>query len=124
MRKQYFFRPSPHGLLAWDVDRLVALSAEFPVKAIPLNEIADLDEPWTGDDKRPTWRGLVEHIRLIDDADLSYPIILAANGEVMDGRHRIAKAALQGHTTIAAVQFDADPEPDHVGREPGDLPYD
>ena len=62
-------------------------------------------------------------MRLIDEADLSFPIILAANGEVMDGRHRIAKAALEGRATISAVQFDGDPPPDYVGREPEDLPY-
>ncbi len=42
----------------------------------------------------------------------------------MDGRHRLAKALLQGRPTIEAVQFDADPEPDHVGRGPNDLPYE
>ena len=36
-----------------------------------------------------TWRGLIDHIRLIDDADLSFPIFLAANGEVMDGRQEL-----------------------------------
>jgi hypothetical protein len=41
----------------------------------------------------------------------------------MDGRHRIAKAALEGRETIAAVQFTEDPPPDHVGRSPEDLPY-
>ena len=62
-------------------------------------------------------------MRLIEQADLSFPIILAANGEVMDGRHRIAKAALTGRATITAVQFTTDPPPDHVGRGPDDLPY-
>lgn len=33
MRKQYYFRSSPTGLLAWDVDRLLQLSGEFPVRA-------------------------------------------------------------------------------------------
>jgi len=33
----------------------------------------------------------------------------------MDGRHRVAKAALLGQTEITAVQFDDDPEPDYVG---------
>lgn len=84
MRKQYYFRPSPRGLLSWDADRLV---------------------------------------RLIDAADLSYPIILSASGGVMDGMHRIVKAVLDGRTTIDAVQFDEDPDPDHVGVGPDDLPY-
>ena len=123
MRKQYYFRPSPQGLLAWDVDRLVALTRDFPRRRVSLAELRELDEPWSGDDERQTWRAMIEHMRLIQEADLSFPIILAANGEVMDGRHRIAKAALEGRETIDAVQFTNDPPPDHVGRGPEELPY-
>jgi hypothetical protein len=42
----------------------------------------------------------------------------------MDGMHRVCKALLQGIDTVAAVQFDVDPEPDYVGRDPNSLPYD
>jgi hypothetical protein len=48
MRKQYYFRPSPTGLLAWDVHRLIALSRKFTVRAVPLEEIQDLDEALFG----------------------------------------------------------------------------
>ncbi|HEX4824185.1 MAG TPA: hypothetical protein VFV19_07710 [Candidatus Polarisedimenticolaceae bacterium] len=120
MRKQYYFRKSPRGLLAWDVDRLVRLTSSFPKKLVPLKAIRELDEAWSNP---PTWRAMVEHVRLIDEADLSFPIILAATGEVMDGRHRVAKALLLNRTEIEAVQFEQDPEPDFVGRGPDDLPY-
>lgn len=123
LRKQYYFKPSDRGLLAWDVDRLVKLSAGFPRKRVPLSELGELDEPWFGKDEPGTWRNLLEHVKLMDAADLSYPIILAADGSVMDGRHRIAKAARAGHADIEVVQFDADPPPDHVGKGPDDLPY-
>lgn len=125
MRKQYFFRSSPHGLLAWDVDRLVDLTRSSPVRAVPLSQIRELDEVKVIDnDGGPiTWRGFVEHAALMNAADLAYPIILAADGAVMDGRHRVAKALLEGRATIDAVQFVEDPPPDFVGREPDDLPY-
>ena len=123
MRKQYYFRPSGRGLLAWDVDRLVDLSRDLPRKRIRLADIQELDEPWCGEDERPTWRAMVEHIKLIDETDLSFPIILSSTGAVMDGRHRVAKALLQGQAEIEAVQFEEDPEPDHVGLGPDDLPY-
>src|SRR5262245_7861696 len=123
MRKQYYFRPSNRGLLAWDVDRLVALTAGFPRRFVPLSAIRELDEIWRGDDEKATWRGMVDHVKLIRDADLSFPIILSASGAVMDGRHRVAKALLENLDTIEAVQFVEDPEPDHVGRGPEDLPY-
>jgi hypothetical protein len=37
--------------------------------------------------------------------------------------HRIAKAVQQGRSEITAVQFDEDPEPDHIGLGPNELPY-
>lgn len=123
MRKQYYFQPSDRGLLAWDVDRLVRLSSNLPRKRIPLSEIRELNAEWSSDDEQRTWRALLDHIRLIEEADLSFPIILSATGAVMDGMHRVAKAALQGRHEIEAVQFDQDPEPDYLGLGPDELTY-
>ena len=123
MRKQYYFRPSPRGLLSWDVDRLIELSRHLPRKALPLSGVRELDDEWFGGEERPTWRAMLQHIRMIDEADLTFPIILSAGGAVMDGMHRVAKAALLGRVTIQAVQFDEDPEPDHVGLGPTELTY-
>ena len=118
MRKQYYFRESSRGLLAWDVDRLVAISSAFPRKMVPLSALREADEAWLLDSDAPD-----EHLRLIEEADLSYPIILSANGEVMDGRHRVVKARRQGAPQIQAVQFENDPAPDFVGLGPDELPY-
>jgi hypothetical protein len=123
VRKQYYFRQTAQGLAAWDVDRLLELTRPLPVRRVLLSEIRELDEPWSLDDPGATWRGFVEHVQLMHDADLGYPIILAADGRVMDGMHRVAKALSLGHTEIAAVQFTSDPPPDHVGKGPDDLPY-
>ena len=123
VRKQYYFRDSPRGLLAWDVDRLVTLTQDFPRRQVALGNIRELDQPKFGEGEALTWRSLLEHIQLIDAADLSFPIILAADGLVMDGMHRVAKAVREGRHTIDAVQFSKDPEPDYVGRHPDDLPY-
>lgn len=123
VRKQYYFRPSSRGLLAWDVDRLVELSSKLTRKLVPLSDIRELDEARVGGDEPPTWRGLLEHLALIEQADLSFPIILSASGAVMDGMHRVAKASREGRGTIEAVQFAEDPEPDHVGLGPNELPY-
>ncbi len=123
MRKQYFFRHSPRGILAWDVDHLVTASSTFVPKRIPLSKVRELQQPWSGDGEVQTWIELIAHVRLIDAADLSYPIILSADGSVMDGMHRILKATLAGHDDIVAVQINQDPEPDFVGRGPNDLPY-
>jgi len=125
MRKQYYFRQSSRGLLAWDVDRLVTLSRDFPILPVPLSEIRELEEPFSPEfDTSPTWKSMVEHMQLIENADLSFPIILSAEGRVMDGMHRVIKALLAGPATIDAVRFSTDPEPDYIDVDPGQLPYD
>ena len=124
MRKQYHFWPSDRGLLAWDVDRLIELSHDLPTKTIPLSAIREIDEVYWFDEERyrPTCRAVLDHIRLIDEVDLSFPIILGSDGRVMDGMHRVAKALLLDRSEIRAVQFEVDPEPDHVGRRLSELP--
>lgn len=126
MRKQYYFRPSAQGLLAWDVDRLIELSSGLQPRQVPLTQIRELDEAYWfgGEEERPTCRAVAEHARLIQETDLSYPIILSAEGRVMDGMHRVAKAYINGHERIEAVQFHVTPEPDYVGMEVEELPYD
>jgi hypothetical protein len=125
VRKQYHFWPGEHGLDAWDVDRLVELSRGLPVKDVELASIAEIDTVYWFDDgfERPTVRKVVEHVRLIEEVDLSHPIILGFDGRVMDGVHRIAKALLEGLTTIKAVQFETHLEPDYRNCRPEDLPY-
>lgn len=109
--------------MAWDVDHLVALSADLPRCAIPLEQIRELDASWAGDAEAVTWRSLVAHVELMDQADLAFPIILAADGTVMDGMHRVAKALRLGRRDIVAVRFATDPPPDHIGLRPDELPY-
>lgn len=42
----------------------------------------------------------------------------------MDGMHRIAKALLEGKTSIRAMRLRELPEPDYRGCRPEDLPCD
>jgi len=124
MRKQYYFRHSKRGLLAWDVDRLMMRSRHFDRAHISVAAIRELDLAFASEfDRAPTWRDVINDVGLIDAADLSYPIILSADGSVMDGMHRVTKAVLLGRATIEAVRFSVDPEPDYVGVSPDKLPY-
>jgi hypothetical protein len=126
MRKQYHFWPGTSGLDAWDVDRLIRLSADLPVITVPVESIWELDTPyWSGPGSGPqTVREIIGHLRLIREVDPSCPVILGSDGRVMDGMHRIARAILDGRTTIRAVRFPSDPGPDHPDCRPEDLPYD
>ena len=126
MRAQYHFRRSPQGLCAWNVRRLVELSRDLAPERVALTAIRELDESYWGDEgpRRMTCREVVEHARLMLDCDLAFPVILSSDGRVMDGMHRICKALLEGRSEIEAVRFVEDPEPDYVGVDPDDLPYD
>ena len=104
-------------MLAWEVERLWEITRAFPIRQVPLSAIHDFDlVTWLdGEHYKPTCRAVTEHARKIMDAGFRYPVILSAQGHVMDGMHRIAKAWLLGQETINAVQFTEDPEPDeHV----------
>ncbi len=57
---------------------------------------------------------MVMHMKAVQEADLNFPIILDEDGEVMDGRHRIMRAMLEGLETVKAVRFEENPSPDKV----------
>jgi hypothetical protein len=74
MRKQYHLRQGKNGLDAWDVDRLVDLSRDLSPFDIPLSSIREVDTVyWFDDSEPPTVRSVIEHVRLIQAVDLSYP---------------------------------------------------
>lgn len=108
-------RPTAAGRAVWYTERLWQLAQHLPVQTIAITRIAEFDQDcWFGPTQPPTCRAVAEHAQRIWDADLAYPIILSANGGLMDGGHRLAKAWLLGLSTIQTVQFSVDPEPDYL----------
>ena len=126
MRKQYHSRSVGDNTYVWDVDRLVELSKEFPVFCIALSELAELNEDWwySNSENIPTPRSVASHMVLVNQTDLAYPIILCADGRLMDGMHRAVKALIEDRKCIKAVRFNKTPEPDHINVSLDDLPYD
>ena len=124
MRKQYHFWPAADGFDAWDVDRLIGLSAGLPVERVALATISEIDSNyWFTEADPPTVRRIIDHVRPVADVDLGYAIILGHDGRVMDGMHRIARALLEGQSEIDAVRFPGPVDPDYRNCQPGDLPY-
>jgi hypothetical protein len=125
VRTQYYFRRSPQGLCAWNVQRLIEQSSGLVRERVSLSDIRELDEAhWAHETARQmTCREIAGHARLMLDCDLAFPVILSSDGRVMDGMHRVCKALLEGRTEIEAVRFLHDPEPDYVGVHPDNLPY-
>ncbi|ENX42517.1 hypothetical protein [Acinetobacter sp. NIPH 2100] len=124
MRKQYHFRNIAQDIYIWDVHRLVELTKLCIAKKVQLVDIQELNEAYWFPDQYPTTQQIIEHFQLVEAADLSYPIILCAEGRVMDGMHRVAKASLLKQTEILAVQFEQTPEPDFINVDEDDLDYD
>lgn len=124
MRRQYHFRQIGEDTYIWDVHRLVELTNEFVAKTVQLVDIQELNEAYWFPDQYPTTQQIIEHFQLVQDADLSYPIILCAEGRVMDGMHRVAKASLLKQTEILVVRFEQTPEPDFINVDEDELDYD
>lgn len=103
-------------LYYWKARTLWALSETMPVEHVPLDSF-----DWTNQNfqceslsKPPLWRDIGDHTKKILAADLQYPIIIGANGNVMDGMHRILKCYVFGLPTVKAVRFTTNPPPDQA----------
>jgi hypothetical protein len=101
--------------LVWNVERLWALSTSFPVVQVPVESIIELDRDCWFCGEEPTIRSIAEHCRRNMNADLARPIILNADGTLIDGRHRVARAMIEDRSHLPAVRFVTMPEPDCVG---------
>ena len=104
----------PGGRGHWWTDRLWAESANLPIEDVSIDSIAEFDMDCWFHGKAPTCRQVAEHACRINTVDLTYPVILSADGSLMDGGHRIAKAYLLGRPTVRARRFVIDPDPDWI----------
>jgi len=100
------------GDRGWHVETIWRAALGLPVQQVPVDAIREVDEDCWFSGRPPTVREVVDHARRIADADLTVPIILASDGQVLDGMHRIANAVLCGRTSIAAQRLTTDPDPD------------
>jgi len=94
------------GRQEWSVARLVFLARDLPVLDIPMAHLC-LDEWYAEMDMRT----LCKHVLTIQRASLEFPIILDANGSIMDGRRRVMKALINKAETIRAKRFLETPAP-------------
>lgn len=97
------------GNQCWAVARLIELTKEFKVFDAPLC-VLQLET----NANIVSLREFAARVNRVNEADLSYPIILDEDGVIMDGRHRVIKALLVGRETIKAVRFEENPPPCRV----------
>jgi hypothetical protein len=103
---------TPHtysnGHQTWPVATLWEAAKDLTPITAPIAEICDLDDlldSHTWSDGPLSVREIVDHHERIQDADLSYPIILTPEGWIADGVHRIVKAHLAGITHLPVVRL-------------------
>ena len=95
----------------WHVPDILDQAAVLPVHETSVKRF-NLDvDAWFGEACKPTIKNVVHHMKFIQNADLNEPIILSAEGHVLDGLHRLAKCTLEGVRTIKYRQFDVNPQP-------------
>lgn len=105
----------PHGQTysdgerTWAVEDLWRAVEGLPTERVPL---ADLDvetlldsHVWVEEGERLTVREILDHALRVEEADLSYPIILTPSGDIADGVHRVIKAYRLGQSDIVAVRL-------------------
>jgi len=104
---------TPEGRAFWSTERLWELAAGLPIESVTVESIPEFDENcWFTNP--PTCREVAEHARQIFAADLEYPVLFSAEGQLMDGGHRVAKAWLLGIAEVKAQRFFETPAPDYV----------
>lgn len=92
----------------YSVARLVDMCKDLEPFSVPLQGFDLSHQIWTG----YSIFDLAFHVKAVNDADLSFPIILDWNGAIADGRHRLIKALTLGHSTIKCVRMYWKPEAD------------
>lgn len=102
------------GKKVWFVANLIDRSKDLVPFDLPLAAIYAGSEVWT---PVSSAYGLAQQMRRVLDVDTSHPIILDQEGFIMDGWHRVARALIDGKSTIKAVRFAETPPHDHLKTE-------
>jgi hypothetical protein len=113
--EQFFVKDNTcaYGNKVWESGTLFQAAKDLEPYDLQLSAL-NLDSVFATSD---TIASFLYQMKRVQDADLSYPIIQAPDGWIMDGLHRIVKAIIQGETTIKAVRLPVLPNPDRFDDE-------
>lgn len=101
------------GKKEWDVGTIFNAAKNLPIYNLQLSAIDINVCPWDVS----SFDFFLYHSKRVYDADLSYPIIQMPTGYIIDGWHRVAKAILNGDSTIKCIRLKTMPEPDRIKNE-------
>ncbi len=103
------------GSDAWLVQNIWEAAKDLPTYEVPLVGMCLDIAPWGG--SLNSFLDFLSHVRLINDAEMRYPIILDPDGNIADGRHRLAKAIVTGRTTVKIKRLPFMPDPDFTNMD-------
>lgn len=90
----------------WTVARLIEHAKSLQVFDLPLSAVYIGQKVFQ---ESKSARAIAEHVKRVNETDLSYPVIMDPDGFIMDGWHRVVKALVEGRETIKAVRFETLP---------------
>ena len=94
--------------MKWDAPTLITFCKRknYPTFDMPL-ACVDLQRcPFILDN----FSDFLYHAQRTNDTDLKYPVLLDNDGIICDGWHRVAKAILEGKTSIKAIRMEEMPK--------------
>jgi hypothetical protein len=98
-------------ILVWETDHLIRAAQALAPRRRKIAEFGLEDLHFFSSYEDANVRSFIDHMARVEAADLDIPIILGADGVILDGMHRLAKAAKSGATSIDVVQFVVEPPP-------------
>lgn len=99
------------GEKVWIVANLIEHAKALEVFDLPLAAVYSGCAVW---EPVSSAYGLAKQMRRVLDVDTSHPVILDQEGFIMDGWHRVARALIEGKSTIKAVRFIETPPHDYT----------
>jgi len=96
------------GAFTWDVKDLWNAAEGIEPVSMPVSYILNIEQfldshSWSAG--KMSVREILDHAERIDNADLSYPILLTPDGCVADGCHRIVKAIKMGIESLPVIRL-------------------
>jgi len=101
------------GAFTWDVKDLWKAAEGIEPVSMPIRYVLNIEQfldshSWSAG--KMSVREILDHADRIDNADLSYPILLTPDGYVADGCHRIVRALKEGRDSILVIKLPAMPK--------------
>jgi len=90
----------------WSTNDIIKMAEGLTPFPVPLASISLQGDPWN----MYSFDDFLYHVKRMNAADDSYPIIYDYYGVLCNGWHRVAKAILAGKTHIMAVRLESMPE--------------